>query len=109
MTKRNLVVVLTTVADGPEDEAMAHTLVEERLAACVNQASVRSTYRWQGRIESDDERLLVIKTARDLLPRLVARVAELSSYDVAEFVVLESATSSASYLAWVLESCPPVG
>lgn len=107
MTTRTLVVVLTTVSDDAEAERVSRTLVHERLAACVNRLAVRSTYRWQGKIEDDEERLLVIKTASDLLERLELRVRELGGYDVPEFVVLGPTATSDSYLKWLLESCPP--
>lgn len=109
MTQRTLVVVLTTLATEEQAERVARTLVEERLAACVNRLAVRSTYRWKAKVEEDIECLLVIKTAEDLLEGLERRVGELSSYEVPEFVVLGASATSDSYLAWLLESCPPAG
>ena len=64
MTER--VVVLSTVGSAEDAERIAGALVARRLAACVNVVpGVRSIYRWKGRVETDDERLLVIKTRRD--------------------------------------------
>ena len=104
---RTLVTALTTVGNEDDARRVARTLVEERLAACVNRLPVQSTYRWEGKVEDDAEYLLVIKTAGDLLERLERRVGELSSYDVPEFVVLAVSATSDSYLKWLLESCPP--
>ena len=56
------IVVLVTVSSPEEGDRIARALVEERLAACVNQAkAIQSTYRWQGRIERSEEELLIIK------------------------------------------------
>ncbi|RMF25258.1 MAG: divalent-cation tolerance protein CutA [Deltaproteobacteria bacterium] len=105
--ERTAVVVLTTVADEETGDRIARTLVEEHLAACVSRTKVRSTYRWRGKLEDDSEALLVIKSFEDLCPRLERRLAELSSYEVPEFIVLDARGVGASYLAWMSESCPP--
>jgi periplasmic divalent cation tolerance protein len=96
---------LTTVADREEAERIAHALVEERLAACVNIASgVRSVYRWQGAVETADEVLLLIKTTVQNIDKLRIRLHELHSYDLPEFLVLEVAGSSQEYLDWITAS-----
>jgi periplasmic divalent cation tolerance protein len=107
MKTRTLIIALTTVADAESAKRLAHALVSEGLAACVNRVAVDSTYRWQGKIENDGEILCVIKSTNDLLDRLRERVLALHSYDVPEFVVLEPAAVSAPYLSWALESCAP--
>jgi periplasmic divalent cation tolerance protein len=95
--------VLTT-ASASEAAQLANRLVEERLAACVSRVAVASTYRWQGEVHDDDEVLLLIKTSDDLLAALEARVQQLHSYDVPEFLVLDPVAVSDTYLAWLLES-----
>ena len=97
------IVVLVT-ASVSEAAALARTLVEERLAACVNRLAVRSTYRWKDAIEVEDETLLLIKTSADRAEALEKRVQELHSYDIAEFIVLEPSAVSDTYLAWLLEA-----
>jgi periplasmic divalent cation tolerance protein len=100
----DVVVVLTTVADTGNAETLARQLVDERLAACANlYPPMLSFYRWQGRVERDVERQLVIKTSRSRLPALEARLKELHSYDLPEFVVLAVDQGSSSYLTWVGE------
>ena len=97
-------IVLTTLGAAADADAFARTLVDERLAACVNVlAPMQSTYRWKGSVERDDERQLVLKTTRGRLAALEARVRELHPYELPEFVILE-ATASAAYAAWVDES-----
>lgn len=98
----DLVIVLTTMPDDHRAEELARTLVDERLAACVTvQGAMRSTYRWQGQVECDAERQVVIKTVRGRLAALEARLRALHPYDVPEFVVLSAEAGSPAYLAWV--------
>jgi periplasmic divalent cation tolerance protein len=95
------VVVLTTLGADADAAALARTLVDERLAACVNVLPVMlSVYRWKGAVEQDREQQLVIKTAPDRLPALEARVRELHPYELPEFLVL-SASGSRAYLDWL--------
>lgn len=100
MTKT--VLVLTTVADDERAEEIARTLVDEHLAACVNvHGPMTSFYRWKGAVERDAERQLVIKTTRDRLPALEARLRALHSYELHEFIVLSVESGSSEYLEWV--------
>jgi len=99
------VMVLTTLpvdADGP---AFANSLVDERLAACVNLlAPMESVYRWEGNIEQETERQVVIKTSRDRVAALWERIRELHPYDVPEFLVLPIVDGNNAYLKWVADS-----
>ena len=100
-----VVLVLSTVPDDASAETIARTLVDERLAACVNLlAPMTSIYRWKGAVERDIERQLVMKTTRALVPALERRLKELHSYEVPEFLVLDVAAGSDAYLAWVSTS-----
>ncbi|MEN6341651.1 MAG: divalent-cation tolerance protein CutA [Methanospirillum sp.] len=94
------VVILSTAPPG-EAADIARTLVEERLAACVQLAVIRSLYRWQGNVEDEPEELMLIKTRRDLAGAAISRVRELHSYEVPEAVVIPVETGSAEYLAWL--------
>jgi periplasmic divalent cation tolerance protein len=99
---RDVVVVLTTMPDTARADELARTLVDERLAACVNvSAPMTSTYRWKGAVEREAERQLVVKTTRDRLEMLEARVRELHPYELPEFLVLTVESGSAVYAAWV--------
>jgi len=98
----NVVLVLSTAPDDDSTDALARTLIEEKLAACVNvMPPMTSIYRWQGAIERSVERQLIIKTMRSALPALRARVLELHSYDLPEFIVIDVTSGSAEYLAWI--------
>ena len=105
----DVVLVLTTVPVGDLGETVARTLVEERLAACVNvSAPMTSFYRWHGAVERDVERQIVIKTTAQQVPAIRARLAGLHVYELPEFVVLSVADGSAAYLDWVrAETAPP--
>ncbi len=96
-----LVVLVTTPT--PERAAeIARAVVEERLAACGNVlAGVRSVYRWEGKVQEDEEALLVLKTTRDRFEALRARVLALHPYQVPEVIALPVEAGSAPYLAWI--------
>jgi len=97
--------VLTTAANRAEAERIAHALVEERLAACVNLlAGVRSVYRWKDAVESAEEVLLVIKTRDAAVNAVEQRVHQLHSYAVPEFLVIAADGAGEAYLAWILAS-----
>jgi periplasmic divalent cation tolerance protein len=101
----NCVIVLTTLPAGAGLEGLAATLVQEKLAACVNVlAEMKSIYRWDGKIENEREHLVVVKTTARRVAELEARLAELHPYQVPEFLVLPAAGGSERYLAWVVES-----
>jgi periplasmic divalent cation tolerance protein len=99
------VLVLTTLPAAHDAAALAHTLVDERLAACVNVLpEMRSVYRWQVAVEVETERQVLIKTSRERAAALERRLRDLHPYDVPEFIVLEIVDGSAAYLGWIAES-----
>jgi len=104
------IIVLTTFPvagdeSGAEAERIAKTLVDERLAACVNVlAPMRSIYSWQGKIESANERQLVVKTTRDRFIELESRILELHHYDTPELLVIDVTDGSRGYLQWLKEN-----
>src|ERR1700736_3344167 len=95
-------IVLCTA--GSEDEArkIARHLVEQRLAACVNIVPrVESIYRWQGKVESSGEWLLLIKTTAERFPSVLAAIRALHSYELPECVAIGIEDGSAGYLEWI--------
>jgi periplasmic divalent cation tolerance protein len=99
------VIVLTTLPADFDSRAFGQALVGERLAACVNLLPpMESVYRWEGRIESDTERQVIIKTARERIVALWDRIRELHPYETPEFVVLSIQDGSDAYLRWIGES-----
>jgi periplasmic divalent cation tolerance protein len=98
-------IVLMTAPDLAVGKRLARTLVERKLAACVNLVPLAtSIYAWQGQIEESSEVLLVAKTAADRVAALEAAVAELHPYDVPEVVVLDAIHVEAKYRAWLLDA-----
>ena len=99
------VIVLTTLPADIDAAAFAESLVEARLAACVNLMPImQSIYRWQGQIEQESERQVVIKTSRLRIDALWQRVRDLHPYDVPEFVVLPIVDGNQGYLQWIGDS-----
>jgi periplasmic divalent cation tolerance protein len=99
------VVVLTTFPADADGESFGRALVDERLAACVNLlAPMESVYRWEGKVETETERQVIVKTSRDRLSALWDRVRELHPYEVPEFIVLQIADGNEAYLRWIGDS-----
>lgn len=94
--------VLTAAGSPEEADAIAAALLDARLAACVQVVGpVRSRYRWQGRVESAEEWLCVVKTTAAAAGAAMAEIARVHSYDTPEITVTPIVTGAASYLAWI--------
>ena len=105
MSDAQVVVVLVTASGLDEARRIGRTLVEERLAACVNLVGpITSIFRWEGRVQEEAEHLLVVKARRADLDRLAARVRALHSYEVPEVLALDVVGGAAPYLAWLREA-----
>lgn len=99
------IVIYITAPNEDEGAAIARTLVQERLAACVNIIGpIRSIYRWQEKVEDEREVLLIAKTRKRLFASLLERVRELHSYTVPEIIALPIAGGSEDYLKWLGEA-----
>ena len=95
-------IALTTASDTDEARKIAHTLVESRLAACVNIIpQVESIYRWEGKVESAAELLLVIKTTEERWPAVREKLLSIHSYDTPECICFDVADGSKPYLDWI--------
>lgn len=98
----NARIVLTTASSRDEAERLGRILVEERLAACATlMPGAESIYRWEGKLESDAETLLLLKTEAGRLDQLEARLHALHSYTTPEFLVLRVDSGSRAYLEWL--------
>lgn len=89
---------------GSEEEArkVARSLVEARVAACVNIVpGVRSVYRWQGAIEEESEWMLVIKSTRDCFEPLATELRKVHSYQIPEVIALPIVDGNSEYLDWI--------
>ncbi len=99
---RGVRVVLSTAPRGAVARRIARVLVEERLAACVNRLPVSSTYRWRGKVCTEPEDLLVIKTSASRVRRLLKRLRAIHPYDCPEGIVLDVSVGLPAYMKWVV-------
>ena len=98
------IVVLITCGSEEEASKIGRSLVEDRLAACVNIVSpIRSLYRWEGKIWDEKEWLLIVKTRSQRFEAMKERVKALHSYSVPEIVSLPILEGDSSYLHWLTE------
>jgi periplasmic divalent cation tolerance protein len=104
VTDAEYVIVLTTLPADHDAGAFARVLVEEHLAACVNiMPEMRSVYRWQGALEEETERQILIKTARARLVQLWERLRALHPSEVPEFIVVPIVDGNDAYLHWIAD------
>lgn len=86
-------------------EQIAQTLVGEQLVACVNiLPGVRSVYQWQGKVETAQEHLLLIKSQQVLYPAIELAIKAMHPYEVPEIIAVAIDRGSAEYLKWI-DSC----
>jgi periplasmic divalent cation tolerance protein len=102
--KSNEVVILITAPSMDEAQKIAHSLVNEHLAACVNIVSqIQSIFYWQGKVCDEKEVLLVCKSRAPLFTKISERVKALHSYTVPEIIALPIVKGSEDYLHWMQE------
>jgi periplasmic divalent cation tolerance protein len=96
-------IVVFSACDSEEQAGrIARSLVEQRLAACVNIVpGARSIYRWKGQIEDAAEWVLIIKSRRDLMDKLRVAIGKIHTYEVPELLAVPVVDGSESYLAWL--------
>ncbi len=100
------IVVLITTSSEDEARNIAEALVRVGKAACVNIVpQVDSFFRWEGKLESAQESLLVVKTKRELFPEVVELVKKMHSYEVPEVIALPIVAGSEGYLEWLDKAC----
>lgn len=96
------IVIFVTVGKEEEAQNIAHTLISENLIACVNMVKdIRSLYKWQGNICDDKEILLIMKSKKELLNKIIYRVKSLHSYDTPEIIAVPIVGGYQEYLKWI--------
>lgn len=104
----NVLIVLTNCPDAEVADRLARTLVEQRLAACVNRLpAVDSVYRWQGAVERAVEVPLLIKSTRERLSEIQEVIRALHPYEVPEIVAIPVVAGLPAYLRWVVDETQP--
>ena len=97
--------IISTAGSKEEASSIAHKLVEERLAACVNIIGpIESVYRWQGKVESAVEFTMLVKTTSAKSKAVMHRIRELHSYELPEAIQIDIQDGSPEYLKWIAES-----
>jgi periplasmic divalent cation tolerance protein len=108
MPQMEAVIVLSTWPAGEDPGPTAATLVEERLAACVNVLpEMDSVYRWKNAVEHGRERQLLIKTTRMRVDAVVARLRQLHPYEVPEALIVPVIGGADAYLSWLADCTRP--
>lgn len=104
-------IVLTTVADMDQAQGLARAIVEAGLGACVQIDTVRSVYRWEGRLCDEPECRLTIKTRGAQYETLAQFIGERHPYQLPEILRLDLTDGSTAYLRWIDEQTgvPPSG
>lgn len=99
------VTVITTAPDEKTSEAISTALVSSKLVACANiLPGVKSSYWWKGKVTTDQELMMIMKTKASLIPAISKRLKEVHPYDVPELIVQPIVDGSPQYLAWIEES-----
>ena len=100
----NYYIFLVTVPNIEESKKIASLLVKSKLAACVNIIhNILSVYRWKGKIEEDDEYLLLIKTIEKNSELVINKINEVHSYETPECIGFKIEKGSEKYLNWIAE------
>jgi periplasmic divalent cation tolerance protein len=105
--EETFLVVLTTVGTRQFAADLAHSIVQARLAACVQIQSIQSVFRWQSEVRSEPEWQLAIKTTQSRYAELERHIRTHHSYETPEIICLPITAGSQDYLAWLAESVSP--
>ena len=94
--------VFCTLPNSDKAVELSHAVVNERLAACANLLpAVRSIYKWQGKLQDENEVLVIFKVTADGFERLKARILELHPYEVPEVLAIPIEQGHRAYLDWI--------
>jgi periplasmic divalent cation tolerance protein len=106
--RMSVFLIYITTKDVAEARAIGRTLIEERLAACVNILDgMQSLYWWDGAVQDEREALLLAKTRGEMVPKLIARVKVLHSYECPCVVAVPIAEGHPDFLRWVADETTP--
>ena len=98
-------IFIVTVPNIDEGRKIAKILIDNRIVACVNIfQNITSLYRWKGKVEEDNELLLIIKTTEEKSKLLINKIEEIHSYETPECIGFKIENGSKKYLNWIQES-----
>jgi len=98
-------VVMTTYSDALVGQKIIDSLIKKQLAACIQKQSISSYYCWNGKVNHDDETLILIKTKTSVYKDVERCIIDNHSYDVPEIIQLPITTGYSAYLKWIDEQC----
>ena len=105
MEEFTYIVLFITAANAEEAQQISRVLLEQKKAACVNIIpKVKSLFWWEGKIDSEQENLLIVKTKASLLPEIINLVKQVHSYTVPEIIALPIVDGNQDYLDWIEKS-----
>ena len=105
MPEDNYIIVLSTCDSAKTAALIAESLVKKKLAACVNIVDgVESVYLWKGKVEHEQEKLLIIKTRQSLFSLVQNAIQELHDYELPEIIAVPIDTGEKNYLNWIQSS-----
>ena len=98
----SFIMIMSNCPDQRTAREIAENLIDKKLAACVNiQPAGLSIYRWQGRVESAEEHLLLIKTLEDHYPKVETMIKKLHPYELPEIIAVPITSGLPDYLSWL--------
>ncbi len=97
----NVSIILTTVANEQHAAELGDMLLNQHLAACIQEIPIRSRYRWKGAVQCDSELLLLVKTAHERVDAAVKAIRKVHPYELPEILVIASISGLSEYIAWV--------
>jgi len=101
-----IIQIQTSIDEEKSASKLARSLVEERLVACIQIIpGMHSLYLWKGKIESDEEFLLIMKTVSENKAIVMERIRELHSYETPEILVVAVEETDSDYAEWLVDSC----
>jgi periplasmic divalent cation tolerance protein len=107
---RDVILVFTSVGSEQQAITIAEELIQQELIACVNiLPTMRSIYRFNGKVYDDEENLLVIKTTRDLFDAVSVVISQMHTYEVPEIMGIEIGACKGKFLDWVNACCRKPG
>lgn len=105
MENNNFCVVITTYSDEKVGKSIIGSLIENKLAACIQVQNIESYYHWKGEVNCDNEKLLYIKTKKSLYKDVEQKILENHDYETPEIILLPIERGFKDYLNWINEEC----
>jgi periplasmic divalent cation tolerance protein len=96
-----VVTIMTTVGKAEDAARIAEVLLHDKLAACIQETTIRSRYRWKNEIHCEPELLLLAKTTADRAEAAVSAIRKSHPYDLPEILVLPVVGGLAEYMNWI--------